>query len=49
MKTTALATTPQPASALAVMASRVNADPKKLLATLKATVFKKASDEELLA
>jgi len=36
-------------SALAVMASRFNVDPRKLHDTLKATVFKSASDEELLA
>lgn len=36
-------------SALAVMASRLNVDPSKLHGTLKATVFKNASDEELLA
>lgn len=36
-------------SALAVMASKVNADPAKLHQTLKATVFKGATDEELLA
>ena len=41
-------TTPKP-SALAVMASKVNIDPAKLHATLKATVFKGASDEEMLA
>jgi len=36
-------------SALAVMAARVSVDPAKLLDTLKATVFKNASNEELLA
>ena len=36
-------------SALAVMASKINVDPTKLHATLKATVFKGASDDELLA
>ena len=36
-------------SALAVMAGKINVDPTKLHATLKATVFKGASDEELLA
>lgn len=36
-------------SALAVMAAKVHVDPAKLHATLKATVFKGASDEELLA
>lgn len=46
----ALATAPAPrASALAVMASKINVEPQKLHATLKATVFKGASDEELLA
>lgn len=37
------------ASALALMASRVNVEPAKLLNTLKNTVFSKASDDELLA
>ncbi len=36
-------------SALALMASRLSVDPTKLLDTLKATVFKGASNEELLA
>lgn len=36
-------------SALAVMADRMQVDPNKLLDTLKATVFKGASAEELLA
>lgn len=36
-------------SALAVMASRVSVDPDKLLQTLKDTVFKGASNSELLA
>lgn len=36
-------------SALAVMASKINVDPSKLHQTLKSTVFKGASDEELLA
>jgi phage recombination protein Bet len=39
----------QRASALALMASRLSVDPTKLLDTLKATVFKGASNEELLA
>ena len=39
----------KPTSALAVMGSRLNVDPAKLMGTLKATVFKGASDEELLA
>ena len=40
---------PKKTSALAVMAERVNVDPTKLYDTLKNTVFKKASDDELLA
>ena len=36
-------------SALNLMASRLSVDPVKLLATLKNTVFAKASDEELMA
>lgn len=36
-------------SALAVMAERLTVEPEKLLATLKATVFKNATNEELLA
>lgn len=36
-------------SALAVMAGRINVEPAKLLQTLKNTVFKGASDDELLA
>lgn len=36
-------------SALATMASRFNVDPAKLHSTLKSTVFKGASDDELLA
>lgn len=39
----------QKPSALAVMASKFSVDPAKLLETLKATVFKNASNEELLA
>jgi len=48
---TAAITTAQPRqqSALAIMASKVSVDPNKLLSTLKATVFKGASDDELLA
>jgi len=43
-------TTQQPkVSALAVMAAKINVDPAKLHQTLKATVFKNATDEELLA
>lgn len=37
------------ASALAVMASRLSVEPDKLMATLKATVFQKATNEEMLA
>ena len=44
-----LVTTQPKASALNVMASRFNVEPDKLLNTLKATVFKGASNEELLA
>lgn len=36
-------------SALALMAGRLSVEPAKLLDTLKATVFKNASNEELLA
>ena len=36
-------------SALNLMAGRLNCDPSKLLNTLKATVFSKATDEELMA
>lgn len=39
----------QKPKALEIMASRVNVDPTKMLDTLKATVFKNASNEELLA
>jgi phage recombination protein Bet len=39
----------QKPSALAVMASRCNVDPAKLHSTLKNTVFKGATDDELLA
>ncbi len=39
----------QKSSALAVMASRFNVEPAKLLSTLKSTVFKNATDDELLA
>ena len=35
-------------SALAIMANRMNVEPDKLFATLKATVFKGATNEELL-
>lgn len=53
--TTALTTKPAgnaPASkpsALKLMAARLQVEPEKLLATLKATVFAKASDEEVMA
>jgi len=46
---TQLATQPSKVSALAIMAAKVNVDPAKLHQTLKATVFKNATDEELLA
>lgn len=42
-------TTQSKVSALALMAAKINVDPAKLHQTLKATVFKGASDEELLA
>lgn len=43
-------TTPQPrASALAVMAEKYHVEPSKLLDTLKNTVFRGASNDELLA
>ncbi len=45
-----LTTTPQPrASALAVMAEKYHVEPSKLLDTLKNTVFRGASNDELLA
>jgi phage recombination protein Bet len=44
-----ITTTAPKASALAVMASRFSVDPTKLLDTLKNTVFKGASNDELLA
>jgi phage recombination protein Bet len=48
--TQALAAQPQPkASALSIMAGRYNVEPNKLLSTLKSTVFKGATDDELLA
>lgn len=47
---TTLAVKPQQkASALAVLATRLSVDPAKLLDTLKATCFKGATNEELLA
>lgn len=43
-------TTPQPrASALAVMAEKYHVEPSKLLDTLKNTVFRNATNDELLA
>lgn len=47
-KTTAVAPVTKP-SALNLMASRLSCDATKLLATLKATVFKGANDEEVMA
>ncbi len=41
--------TPHKPSALALMAENISVEPAKLLQTLKATVFKGATDEELLA
>lgn len=49
MSTTTLAERPNKTSALGVMASRFNVEPDKLLSTLKNTVFKGASNDELLA
>jgi phage recombination protein Bet len=53
MSTTAIskveAASHQKTSALAILAGRLNVDPSKLLSTLKSTVFKAASDDELLA
>lgn len=46
---TQLAAPPQKASALAVMAGKYNVEPGKLLDTLKNTVFKNATNDELLA
>jgi phage recombination protein Bet len=46
---TQLAAAPQKASALAVMAGKYNVEPGKLLDTLKNTVFKNATNDELLA
>lgn len=40
---------PKSPSALGLMAARMNVDPSKLLDTLKATVFRGCSNEELLA
>lgn len=44
-----LANTPARTSALAIMADRLQVDPAKLHTTLKNTVFKAASDDEMLA
>lgn len=51
MKTTAITTAPAAPklSALNLMASKFNVEPDKLLGTLKATVFKGATNEELMA
>lgn len=46
---TQLAIKPERVSALNIMGARLSVDPIKLMATLKATVFKNASDDELLA
>ena len=45
----AAAQAPARASALNLMASRLSVDPAKLLSTLKDTVFKQASESELMA
>ena len=47
--TTQLAIKPERVSALNIMGARLSVDPIKLMATLKATVFKNATDDELLA
>lgn len=51
MKTTAITTAPAAPklSALNLMASKFSVEPDKLLGTLKSTVFKGATNEELLA
>jgi phage recombination protein Bet len=46
---TQLAIKPERVSALNIMGARLSVDPIKLMATLKATVFKNATDDELLA
>ena len=48
---TAVATRPQSTKpkALEIMASRLSLDPVKMLQTLKSTVFKNASDDEVAA
>lgn len=48
-QTLAVAPTPQKASALQLMAGKYSVEPKKLLETLKNTVFRGASDDELVA
>ena len=49
MSNTALAERPTKPSALGVMSQRFNVEPDKLLSTLKNTVFKGATNDELLA
>jgi phage recombination protein Bet len=46
---TQLAIKPERVSALNIMGARLSVDPIKLMSTLKATVFKNATDDELLA
>jgi phage recombination protein Bet len=41
-------TQPKPVSALAILADRLNVDTEKLMSTLKNTVFKGASNEEMM-
>ncbi|TSA40187.1 hypothetical protein D4Q85_00180 [bacterium] len=48
-KTAVATTAPTKPSALNLMASRLNVEPTKLYETLKATVFQKATNEELLS
>jgi RecT family len=48
-ETNTIAPPPQKVSALALMAGRFSVDPAKLFSTLKSTVFKGATDDELLA
>lgn len=49
MNNTQLSVKPERVSALNIMGARLSVDPIKLMATLKATVFKNATDDELLA
>jgi phage recombination protein Bet len=49
MNNTQITTASKPASALGLMAERCNVEPGKLHSTLKNTVFKGATDDELLA